>query len=129
MASIQYLRLDANLDPIWNAAFALTDVDAVAQAIQTRLGLFAGEWWENISQGLPLFQSIIGAPASAKNQAVIRSVVTQTISQTPYVSGVSAISMSFDPTSRALTFSAIAQTAFGSIPVSMNPGSLYGGAG
>jgi len=38
----------------------LTGIDAVSQAIRTRLLLLKGEWWEDTEQGLPLFQSILG---------------------------------------------------------------------
>lgn len=37
----------------------LTDLDAIRQAVQTRLLLLYGEWWEDLTSGLPLFQSII----------------------------------------------------------------------
>ena len=51
MVSIQYLRLDPVNDAIFAAQSSLTDLDAVAQAILTRLKLFQGEWWETFSSG------------------------------------------------------------------------------
>ena len=44
-SSILYLRLDANYDPIFDPDAELSDLQAVAQAIRTRLLLFMGEWW------------------------------------------------------------------------------------
>jgi len=119
MAAIQYLRLDSNLDMIWDGNAALLDLDAVTQAIQTRILLFQGEWWENLNEGTPMFQSILGAPGSAKSQAAINLALIQRISGTPYVSSVENVSSSFDPMTRKFSFSATAQTAFGTAVVSV----------
>ena len=32
-----------------------TGQEAIAQAIKTKILLFYGEWWEDISQGIPMF--------------------------------------------------------------------------
>ena len=42
--NISYLALDVNNDPDFNASSSLTGIDAIAQAILTRLNLFLGEW-------------------------------------------------------------------------------------
>ena len=47
----------------------LTQSEAVAQAIITSLKLLKGEWWENVNNGLPLWQSILGQPGSEVNKA------------------------------------------------------------
>jgi len=44
----------------------LLDATALAQAIKTKLLLFQGEWWEDLIEGLPMFQSILGASGSSK---------------------------------------------------------------
>ena len=35
-------------------------VEAVAQAVKTRLRLLKGEWWEDIEDGTPLFEEVEG---------------------------------------------------------------------
>ena len=66
MPTITYRKLDQNGDPIWGNGQGsfVSDIDAVAQAIYTRLRLLFGEWWENLSIGTPLFQSMLGQSAS-----------------------------------------------------------------
>ena len=46
---ILYIRLDENYEPDFASSKAglITDIEAVAQAILTRLRLLQGEWWEN----------------------------------------------------------------------------------
>jgi hypothetical protein len=122
MAFIQYLRLDTSNDPILIPDVSLTDINAVAQAILTRLKLFQAEWWEDLNEGTPMFQSILGASGSPKNQQAMTLALIERISGTPYVSGLQDISSRFDSRTRKFSFSATAQTAFGPVPVSFTPG-------
>jgi hypothetical protein len=48
--TISVRKLDANHDPIYGNGVAdfLTDLDAVAQLIDTSLLLLQGEWWNNL---------------------------------------------------------------------------------
>jgi hypothetical protein len=123
MAVIQYLRLDADYDPTFVPLASLTDLEAVRQAIMTRLALFEGEWWENLTEGTPMFQSILGASGSARSRAAIGLALAQRISGTPYVSAVDEQVIEYDQVARKLTYSAVAQTSFGPIPITVSPGS------
>jgi hypothetical protein len=123
MATIQYLRLDAENDTVWNGQASLTDLYAVTQAILTRLNLFQGSWWEDLNLGLPMFQSILSNPGTQKSQDAINLLITAQIQGTPYVSGVENPTVSFNPSNRALTYSATAITAFGTVPITFSPGS------
>ena len=51
---MQYRILDENGDYTLGQNSMKKDKEAVAQAIQTRLGLLYGQWWENTEDGLPL---------------------------------------------------------------------------
>lgn len=117
MSAITYLRLDSSNDPIFYPSAALSDLDAVAQAIRTRILLFEGEWWEDLNDGTPMFQEILGAPAGGPNRQIMELALTQRIAQTPYVSSVQDVSIEFNTETRELSFSATAQTAFGTASV------------
>jgi len=125
MATILYRKLDANHDPIYGQGRAnyLTDVDAVAQAIQTRLLLFVGEWWENTLDGLPLWQQILGASASPANQQKITLLIQQRILGTPYVlpNGIQSLYASFNRATLTFDFYAVVQTQFGAVVVTNMP--------
>lgn len=97
----------------------LTDLAAVAQIIATRLRLFQGEWFLNLQDGLPLFQSILGASAGPQNLQVISNLISQRILGTQFVTGA-VVNASYQ--NRTFAFSATVTTAFGTVLVSNTPG-------
>jgi hypothetical protein len=89
---------------------------AVAQAIKTRLLLLQGEWWEDTSLGLPLFQQIIGQSGLQKNVKIADLLIQNVILNTPNVTGISEFLSAFQ--NRSYSFQCNVQTAFGDITVS-----------
>jgi len=124
MATITVRALDSNGDPLQGNGQNnfLSDIYAVAQIVLTRLRLFQGEWWLNLNDGLPLFQSILGSSGSARNIEVITNLISSRISGTPYVTGISSFVVTY--TNRQLIYSGVIQTQFGAITISNSPGSL-----
>ena len=116
---IAYLLLDDQYDPVFDTGVELTNAQAVRQAILTRLKLFLGEWWENLNLGLPVFQTMLGQLDTARTQAATQLAIQQTIYGTPYVTAVTAVSVSFED--GKFTFSATAQTSFGTVSVTNLP--------
>ena len=88
--SIKYRRLDSNGDYVFgsNQQSFITGVDAVSQAIKTRLKLLKGEWWEDENEGLPLFQNILGQPGTAQNLQSADLLIRDVISSTPDVTAI-----------------------------------------
>jgi hypothetical protein len=120
MADIAYLQLDSVGDPIFADGTSLTDGDAVAQAILTRLKLFLGEWWENLNLGLPVFQQMLGQLGSELGIKAMQLAITQNIAGfTPYVTAVTGVEVGF--TNGQLAYTATAQTIYGSVTVSNTP--------
>ena len=119
--NISYLMLDAGYDPIFADGTSLIGVAAVAQAILTRLKLLFGEWWADLSIGLPVFQIMLGQLASAKGLAAMSAAIQQNIEGAPYVTGVTNVKVSF--VSGQLQYSATATTVFGPVTISNTPGS------
>lgn len=120
---ISIRALDENHDPIYGngAAAFLTDIDAVAQIIKTRLLLFQGEWWMDLTDGLPLFQSILGT-SNPNKQTAIADLIRDNIQNAPFVTDVSEIESKFDSASRQFTFICYVNTVFGSLTVQFQPG-------
>jgi hypothetical protein len=125
-ASIVYLRLDASGDPVFDPSSELLDLAAVEQAIKTRLLFFEGEWWENLNEGTPMFQEILGQRASSNGIAVMSAALSARVAGTPFVSSVLNAIVAFDPTTRKFTFTCTAQTSFGTIPINFSPGASAG---
>ncbi len=98
----------------------ISDLDAVAQAIRTRLLLFQGEWWSDLADGTPYWQKILGVAGAGKNQQATNLALQSRILGTPFVTGIQNLQSSFNPSSRQYKFYAQVQTVFGIITVSSN---------
>jgi hypothetical protein len=58
---VKYRKLDLDGDYTFGRRNEFcTDVEAVAQAVRTRLLLLKGEWWENTIDGTPFFEEVAG---------------------------------------------------------------------
>lgn len=118
--ALNYLRLDADNDPIFDTQAQLSGTFAVQQAVLTRLRLFLGEWWEDTSLGLPVFQTILGQLGSARGQTAMSDAIRTQIEGVPYVTNVLNIQTAF--TDGKFSFTATITTAFGVVTVSNKPG-------
>lgn len=99
---MKYRKLDENEDYVFgNNSYDYIEKDeAIAQAIKTKLYLFYGEWWEDISLGLPMFQSILG---QVSNNNLRQTVILLCAEQINLVEGVASVdSISVDISARKL---------------------------
>lgn len=101
-------------------------MEAVSQAICTRLKLFTNEWWENLQDGLPLWTLMIGQGGNG-NKNMISSLITARILDTKLddlklVSGMSNVSFSFDGESRNFSYTGTAISIYGEITITNNGG-------
>lgn len=97
----------------------LTDIQAVGQAIYTKLNLLQGEWWENLNEGLPLFQKILGNPGATKELSVADLVVKARILETPNAIEIQSFSSNFDHATRKYTVTAVVNTTYGTTEVTV----------
>lgn len=88
---------------------------AVSQAIKTRLKLLRGEWWENVGEGTPLFQEILGARASPERKLLVDSIIKDRIVNTANVLGIRDFSSMLE--NRKYSFECIVATKYGDISV------------
>ena len=116
---MKYRMLDKNGD--YQFGHSLQDITygvyAVAQAVKTRLLLFQGEWWEDMENGLPLFQRIIGQRFSQQDTSIVDSLIKERIITTENVAGISDFQSSYSPDSRNYSFECTIQTPFGNAVV------------
>lgn len=95
----------------------ITERDEVAQTIKTRLSLFLGEYFRDITDGTPWFEQILGKGTSRDTaEAVLRN----RIAHTPDVVRLVSFSTTFDPVTRKFSVSAGALTTFGLVEISHN---------
>lgn len=118
--------LDSNNDPIEQGGQSvfLTNLDAVAQIIYMKLNFLQGEWWEDLTHGFPLLQSLVASSGSPTNQQTILAIIQQTIlSVSPWVIGMLSFSYTYSSVMRRTLFAAEVDTVFGTLTVTNAPGS------
>jgi hypothetical protein len=120
---ITYRQLSSTGDPLWGQGTAnyLSNLEAVAQAVLTRLQLFQGEWWASTTDGLPLWQSILGQPAGQQSQQQMATLISARILGTPWVIGLASVAVTFNSQTRMMGYTAVVNTQFGTIVVTNLP--------
>ena len=78
--------------------------EALAQAIKTRILLFYREWWEDLNNGIPMFQNIIGQVNSANIQLALESVLTKRIREFDEVKTIKYEDVNIDSKTRSVSF-------------------------
>lgn len=111
-----YRALDANGDfTLGRKNEFLSGVEAVTQAIYTRLWLWQGEWWEDLQSGLPMMQRILGF----RNTKAAADILIRTrIAETEGVLDIISFSSSFDEATRAYSCTAEVNTKYGTVSIS-----------
>lgn len=89
----------------------------IAQTVQTRLALYLGEYFRDITDGTPWYESILGKNT---NIAAADAVLRQRIAQTEGVIRLIAYDSNFDPVARKFTVSAGILTQYGTDMVVYN---------
>lgn len=109
------------LDKNWDYLFGrgthayLEGAEAVAQTIKSRLLLLYGEWWENLTDGLPLWQNIIGSRGTPENLKTVDYLFKDRILGTQDVVSILAYKSKFKD--RVYTFTAAVSTKYGDIVI------------
>lgn len=88
---MKYRKLDSKGDYSFGSGLTdfLSGKDAIAQAIKTKILLFYGEWWEQIDDGIPMFQSILGAYDTDTVKLAANRLLIERIRQVEGVTNVS----------------------------------------
>jgi len=120
MASITVRQLSAAWDPIRGHSLGdyLSDLPAVAQIIRQMLLLFVGEWYEDLTVGLPLFQEILGV---ASTSAGVALTLRKRILAAPFVIGLQNVNISYT-SARTYNYSALVITQFGVVALTIQNG-------
>lgn len=114
-----YRRLTSDGDYVFGQGKAqfLSGSEAVAQAVITHLKLLLGEWWEDVNNGLPLWQSILGQPGSADNLQSVDNIIKDRILSTSQdgnklISSIDDYTRTYDASTREYYFEARVTTIY-----------------
>lgn len=94
-------------------------LDAMKQALKTRLGAVEGEWWEGDDGAIPYFGgSVLGAAVSEKIKDTIDLLVINRIMDTVGVIGVTNVESTI--ANRQYHFTCSVQTVYGTTTAEVN---------
>ena len=110
---MRYRKLDKNGDMLMGIGQQqfVDDLEAVRQAVETRIKLLFGEWWEREWEGVPQWQRIIGAPRTEAQRAFVDLVITQRIVSTINVISVHNVDSFY--TDRTYTYTCRVRAVYG----------------
>lgn len=116
---MRYRKLTSDGDFSFGASalnFWIDSPDGVAQAVETRLRLWLGEWYLNLEEGTPYMQGIIGKHSKESADTVIQDRVLNTQGVLNYENYESSI----DPDTRIFSVSLTLNTIYGPTPLEVN---------
>lgn len=90
----------------------VSGAEAIVQAVRIRLQFFRGEWFLDTEAGVPYFQDVLVKSPDAN---VLQALFRNAILETPGVSAVNGLTLTFDRTNRSLSVSYRAETDVGEI--------------
>ena len=113
---MRYRALSADGDYTFGqgeANFLVNSPACVAQAVQTRLLLFTGEWFLDTTEGTPWKEKVLGTGTKAFYDRAIQERVLATEG----VSSIDDYSSALDPVTRHLSISMTITTIYGSVSI------------
>lgn len=115
---MKYRRLDSEYDMQGQRAESLhfEGVYAVVAAVRSRLRCFHGEWWETLSDGIPL-EALVGR-LDAEKQQIADALIRVRVLETEGVIGISDYKVF--TTGRARTIYMTIDTEFGETNVEVS---------
>ena len=109
------LLLDLNNELVIDGDLQFSSgVDAVAQTIRLKLQAFMGEWFIDLTDGVPWYQSILG---QKYDQNQLLGILRDPILRVSGVSSIVSLSSIWDPGTRTATISWKVMTKFSDTPV------------
>lgn len=94
--------------------FLIDTPAAVAQAITTRLKLWAGEWFLDTDEGTPYFEQILGYTTNGSRDIAVRQRILDTQGVVELVSYSSSVNAQ-----RRFSVTATVRTAYSSTPITV----------
>lgn len=109
---MKYRRLDQDGDMVFGqqqADFHIDTPEGVAQAVMTRLKLWVGEWFLDLSEGTAYQQAVLGTGTRETMEPAIRTRMLET----PGLKSVDRFFVKIDPTKRTASIEATISTIYG----------------
>jgi hypothetical protein len=113
---MKYRKLDQNNDMTFGnqrADFYIDTAEGVAQAVMTRLKLWVGEWFLDVSEGTAYQQAVLGTGTRETIEPAIRTRLLDTQG----VESIDRFLVKINPTTRVVSIEATISTIYGQVTV------------
>ena len=97
-----------------NQYVILEGLDALKQKINLRLNLFLGEFFLDVTEGVPYFSDVLTQDGNLQQ---IELILENEISKEPDVKSVTTTELNFNADENKLTYKALVTTSYGDIDV------------
>ena len=114
---MKYRALSADQDHTFGQNQWLSNKEAIAQAIYTRLRLLRGEWWENLDDGLPLWGDILSLYGGEAGRQAVDLLIMERIQGTAHVQRVTSFKSEFMPATREYSVVCSVLTDLGEVEI------------
>lgn len=113
-------KLDENADIVTQGIIFISEREEIEQTVKTRLRLFLGEYFRDITDGTPWFEQILGKNV---NMSAREAALRNRIASTPGVIRLTAFSIDYpNVDARLLTVTASVLTSYGLATVTESNG-------
>lgn len=120
---MQVRRLGEDGDLVTRGRMFQSGREAIAQTIVTRLKLFLGEYFRDVTDGTPWFQQILGKPS---NLNAVEAILRNRIARSPGVIRLLSFGLDFDLNTRSLSVRSTVLTAYGEQDVQYASATIQG---
>ncbi len=114
---------DGDMTPVGASSQMLSGVQAVSEAVKSRLHLLLGEWWEDTSLGFVVPKLIFDGVRSEEGRTLLANYITAYIADTEGVTAVKDVSTKLE--GRAMSYSCTVVTEYGEVEGSVSSDALY----
>jgi hypothetical protein len=96
----------------------VTGADAVKQLLLVLLRLFYGEWFGNLTAGVPYYQQILDSTGRAPSSRLVEAALRKVILGCPYVEAITVFEMELNKQTRVLSVTFTCSTSEGVVDIS-----------
>lgn len=114
---------DGDIRPVYAASELISGAEAVVVYIRQRLRLYAGEWWEDSSDGNRILDMLQAGRLSEADAPSVSSYLSSYILDTPGVVSLEDVSITLSD--RTLSYSCTVITEYGSAYLSISQMDLF----
>lgn len=120
MKKFRTRKLDSNGDITTSGVVWIYDLEAVAQTIETRLRLFSGEYWRDVTDGTPWIERILSKNNQTNTLQAKLSLIKSRMLDTEHVVSILSWEADFSLQDRKLSVVANILTDFGTVEINDN---------